>query len=144
MKELDIVLKALAEGLKVMAQGIDLVAGKIDEIASESKAEKKPAPKTPRKTAKARPGKAPAAKKTAQTDARKSRKPAASRKKTAGGPATSTEVIFTLIQQSTQAIDSAELARETGYNRKKVTNILYKLNKQNKIKRVGRGTYTAA
>ena len=52
MKELDIVLKALAEGLKVMAQGIDLVAGKIDEIASDDKVNKSAAAKPSRKAKK--------------------------------------------------------------------------------------------
>ena len=59
MKELELFLKTVVDGMKSMAKGIEVLADKLDSIAkSQMKAKTKPARK-----AKAKPKKKPVAKK---------------------------------------------------------------------------------
>ena len=115
MKEFDVALKAVAEGLRTMAQGMEKIAEKIEES-------------TPKKQAKAKPvrkaKKAPA-KKTAKTG-------------------TASDAVLAVINRSKKGVNSATLAEKTGFDNKKIANIVFKLRKQGKIKSVDRGVYTKA
>ncbi len=115
MKEFDVALKAVAEGLRTMAQGMEKIAEKIEES-------------TPKKQAKAKPvrkaKKAPA-KKTAKTG-------------------TASDAVLAVINRSKKGVNSATLAKKTGFDNKKIANIVFKLRKQGKIKSVDRGVYTKA
>jgi len=48
------------------------------------------------------------------------------------------------IKRSKKGIATAALMEKTGYNQKKVTNIVFKLRKQGKIKNEGKGVYVKA
>jgi hypothetical protein len=54
------------------------------------------------------------------------------------------EIVFGLIQRSTKGIDTAALMEKTGYNQKKIFNVIYKLKQQGKIKSVRKGIYVKA
>ena len=118
MKEFDVALKAVAEGLKTLAQGMEKIAEKLEESMPKKKAKAKPAPKTA-----AKPKKAPAKKAAKETAA---------------------DTVLTVIKRSKKGVTSAGLAEKTGFDKKKIANTIFKLRKQGKIKSVNRGVYTKA
>jgi hypothetical protein len=120
----------------------DLQAVKRDIKALEKKMEKllkaygtpqkpKTAQKVKRKTVKAKTKRVVAAKK------------AASRKK-AVKKNTSTEQILKIIRRSRKGINVPALKAKTGFEDKKVRNIIFRASKEGKIKKVGRGIYVGA
>ena len=126
MKEIQSLLKIVSDGLKVIAQGIEAVSGKVDEIAKSQTAEKPKAKK-------------PAA---AAAKSKKAAKPAAKApKKKAAGATPAAETVLNTISASKQGIDITTLMKKTGFERKKVSNIIYKLGKQGKIKSIKKGVY---
>jgi predicted Rossmann fold nucleotide-binding protein DprA/Smf involved in DNA uptake len=128
MKEFDVALKAVAEGLKTIAQGMEKIAEKLEDSVPKGKAKAKPARK-----AAAKPKKAPA-KKTSTKKAVKTKKQ----------PATAANAVLAIINRSKKGVNSATLAKKTGFDNKKIANIVFKLRKQGKVKSVGRGVYTMA
>ena len=54
------------------------------------------------------------------------------------------EIVFSLIKRSTKGVDTAALIGKTGYNQKKIFNVIYKLKQQGKIKSVHKGIYVKA
>lgn len=71
--------------------------------------------------------------------------PSRSRRTTARNNATSpksaTEKVLAIIQHSRNGIGIAEIREQTGYDDKKLRNIIFRLNKMEKITRVNRGCY---
>ena len=134
MKETDKVLKAIAEGLKLMAKAIDSVADQVNSLAAPAtKAKTKPPVK------KARKAKAPAkpAKKASKKPSRRSA--AKGRKK-----APATDVVMAVIQNADSPVDNNKISSETGFDAKKVANLVYQLKKKGRIKNVERGMYAPA
>ena len=122
MKDLDVFLKTVVDGMRSMAKGIEILAEKMDTIAKSRMNEK------PKKKAKAKPArKAPAKPKKAVPKKEK--------------PATAVETVLGIINKSKKGVDTATLMEKTGYDKKRVANLVYKLKKQGKIKSVGRGVY---
>ena len=131
MKEIQSVLKIVSDGLKMIAQGIEAISGKVDEIAKTQAAAKPKAKKPAPAAAKSKKaGKAPA-KKAAKAPA----------KKAAAAP-TAGETVFNIISESEQGVDTATIMKKTGYDRKKVANMVYRLSKQGKIKSLQKGVYS--
>jgi hypothetical protein len=87
-------------------------------IAAAEKTEK------PRAAKKAPVKKAPAAKKAAKP--------------------TATDQVLGIIKRSKKGVNVKTLMDKTGFNQKKVTNILQRTYKKGKIKRVGKGVYVGA
>ena len=58
-------------------------------------------------------------------------------------PANATESVLELIKRSKNGIGIAEVREQTGFDDKKLRNIIFRLNKIEKIKRVSRGSYKA-
>ncbi len=54
-----------------------------------------------------------------------------------------TNTVLEIIKKSRKGIGAPEMQTKTGFDEKKVRNIVFRLNKLGKIKRVGRGKYTA-
>jgi hypothetical protein len=130
MKELESILKIVSDGLKTLAKGVEAIAEKVDETAKSQK----PAKPTPKKAPK--PAKKPAKKsKTAKKTVRKTAG------KKAGEGVTASDNVFGIIARSSKGVAMAEILEKTGYNQKKVANIIYRLKKQNKIKSVEKGVY---
>jgi len=120
MKEIDVFLKTVVEGMKVMAQGIEVLAEKLDTIAKShvDKVKAKSARKAPSKPKKS------VAKKAAPKK-----------------PITAAETVLKIISRSKKGVSSATISEKTGFAPKKVHNLVYKLKKQGKIKSVERGLY---
>jgi hypothetical protein len=55
-----------------------------------------------------------------------------------------TQTVLDIIKRSKDGITIAEIRQKTGYEDKKLRNILFRLNKIEKIRRISRGVYKAA
>ena len=87
----------------------------------------------------------PAAKKATTKAVRKRRTPA---KKAAARPRgikmTATDKVLGIIRRSKKGVDVSTIKTKTGFNDKKVRNIIFRTTKEGKIKKVGRGVYVGA
>ncbi len=119
----------------------DLQAVKKDIAALQRKMEKllkayerpqkaKAAKKPKRKVVKAKPKRVVKARKT-------------SRKKKAP-TMTATEQVLKIVRRSRKGVDVPLLKSKTGFDDKKVRNIVFRASKEGKIKKVGRGIYVGA
>ena len=57
---------------------------------------------------------------------------------------TDTDKVLEIINRSKKGVDTATLMKKTGFNQKKVRNMLSRTYKQGKITRVGKGIYIGA
>ena len=70
------------------------------------------------------------------------RKKGAAKKKTA--TLTATDQVLKIIKRSKKGVDAPTLLKKTGFEDKKIRNILFRSSKQGKIKKAGRGIYVGA
>ena len=61
-----------------------------------------------------------------------------------GGKKTDTDKVLAIINISKKGVDTATLMKKTGFNQKKVRNMLNRTYKQGKITRVAKGIYVGA
>jgi putative endonuclease len=114
-------LQAVNKELKALAKKTENLLKAVDKL-EKPKAAKKPKSKAVKaKTVKKIPVKKAAVKKAV--------------------PATAVDTVFAIIKRSKKGVGTATLMEKTGYNQKKISNLVYKLNKQGKIKSVGKGVY---
>jgi len=123
---------AMKQELRTINKEIKELIKKIDKILNDFvKIEKsKTAKKTISKSAKAKATKKIPAKK-------------AHAKKRAAKP-TDTDKVLKIIRGSKKGVNAATLMKKTGFNQKKISNIIHRTFKQGKIKRVGKGLYVGA
>ena len=138
MKDFDVALKAVVDGLRSIAQGVEKMAEKLEKSSPKKQAKAKPARKAAAKPKKAAP------KKVAPKKAPVKKAPAKKAVKTKKQPATAADTVLAIINRSRKGVNSATLSDKTGFDKKKIANIVFKLRKQGKIKSVGRGVYTKA
>lgn len=110
-----------AEALKVLTKQTEKLVKAVDrfekdQAAKKAKAKAKPAKKAPAK-------KAPRKKATAQT---------------------ATDRVVNIIMRSKKGVDIPTLKKKTGFEDKKIRNIIFRAAKQGKIKKAGRGIYVGA
>ena len=124
-KDLEAILKAL-NGLVQKVEKLQ------EQIGEETEPTKKPKVKAIKKKAvKKAPVKKVAAKKAApKKTVRKKAK-----------PVTAADTVFAIIKRYKKGVGNAALMEKTGYNQKKIANLVFKLRKQGKIKSVDRGVY---
>ena len=119
----------------------DLQAVKKDIVALQKKMEKllkayerpqkaKAVKKTKPKVVKAKPKRAVKVRKTA----RRKKAPAI----------TATEQVLKIVRRSRKGVDVPLLKAKTGFDDKKVRNIVFRASKEGKIKKIGRGIYVGA
>jgi hypothetical protein len=118
-------LQAVKRDIKALERKMEKLL-KAHGTPQKAKATKKPK----RKTVKAKTRRAVAVKK------------ATTRKKAA--KTTSTEQILKIIKRSRKGVDVPTLKTKTGFEDKKVRNIIFRASKEGKIKKVGRGIYVGA
>ena len=138
MKEIEKILKTVSDGLKLASQGLLSLAEKVTEAAKAMGPTEKSTATT---TAAARkPTTKTKTSKKGKTGVKENR-----RKKAAGAQAmTAIDSVFDIVKKSGKPVDMATLRQKTGFESKKIANILFKLKKQGKIKSVGKGVYTIA
>jgi len=129
MKELETLMKTFGEGLRALAQGVHAIADKLDSYVDSSKGDADfgtdPEPAADNVIP-------PEAAEESAEAVGFQQKPAIN----------ATEVVHETILSATKPITMDELSEKTGYDRKKLNNILYRLRKQDKIKNVRKGVYT--
>jgi cell division septum initiation protein DivIVA len=133
MKEVQKLLKMVSDGLKTLAQGVEAIAEKVDETVATKSAGKAGSKKqsAPVKTAKTVSKKAKAAKKAVPEVVLKKAVKATS----------AVDTVLNIINRSKKGVNTAAIKAKTGYDQKKVSNIVYKLKKLGKIKAVQKGVY---
>ena len=120
-------LQELAASLNDFAKALDQIAGSLGEQLASA-----PAPEKP-----------PLKKKTAKASAKKAatkKKPA---KKKAKQP-TKMDVVLQTIRRARKGLDTATLQKRTGFDKRTISNSVYKLKKGNKIKSPKKGMYIKA
>ncbi len=80
----------------------------------------------------------------AQSTAGRKPKKEQNKGKTGARRLSATSVVMESIKRSKKGADFSTLQAKTGFDEKKLRNIIFRLHKLEKIKRVGRGLYTAA
>lgn len=118
-------LQALNRDIKAIEKKMEKLiaaAGKSEKPKTAKKSTAKPVKAKPTKRAPAQ--KAPAKKKTTQP--------------------TATDQVLAIIKRSKKGVNAATLMTKTGFDLKKVTNILQRTYKMGKIKRVEKGIYVGA
>ena len=115
MKALKKDLQSIVKGLKALTQKIEKVTGKLDKIG-RAKTARKPKPKPRAKAAKKKVAKKPA-------------------------KATAIDTVLTLINRSRKGIDTAALRKKTGFEGRKIRDVIYRLKKQGDIKSIRTGVY---
>jgi Replication protein A C terminal len=117
-------------------------AGQAKKAPKAKAVKAKPAPKAPAKktAAKKTAAKKTAAKKTAV--AKTSAQKAVAGKKTE--PATATDEILKIIKRAKKGVDVPTLKKKTGFDDKKVRNIVFRAAKEGRIKKSGRGVYVGS
>ena len=124
MKKLKRSLHSVDKDLKALAKKVDKLMISVDQL-EKSKASKKPQPKPAQaKTKKKAPAKIAAVKKT--------------------GSVTAVDMVLGIINRSKKGVNTKTLMKKTGYNQKKVFNLIYKLKNQGKIKSEEKGVYVKA
>jgi len=151
-KTLNQKLLEVGEELRELTEKFDALMGAIGLLEDTGKgpgkktARKKPSAKkkaASKKTAasKATKTKSPAAKKSVKKPkAQKEAKKAAPKKKTK----TALETVLMYIKRTKKGLTTEALMKKTGYDKKKVSNTIYKLKKQGKIVVAERGRYIKA
>ena len=114
-------LKALNKNIQALGKTLDSL---LKAVEKDEKLTAKPTKRIPAKMAPAR--KAPA-------------KKALAKKKTA--QPTATDQVLKIIKRSKKGVNAATLMTKTGFDLKKIRNILQRTYKQGKIKRVVKGIY---
>jgi len=123
-------LQAVTRELKAITKKTERLMKVADKL-EKAQAAKKPKAKT---KAKAKPARKAVAKK------KTTRKKAPAKKKAA--KPTATDKVLQIIKRSKKGVDVPTLMKKTGFDEKKVRNIVARAFSQKKIKRTGRGAYS--
>jgi hypothetical protein len=113
-----------AHALKALRQQTEKLIKAVDKFEKEKAAKKKKANPKAKPAKKAPAKKAPAKKKPAAL--------------------TATDQVVNIIKRLKKGVDVPTLIKKTGFEDKKIRNIVFKASKQGEIKRAGRGVYIAA
>jgi hypothetical protein len=127
MKELQSVLNIVSDGLKTLAKGVEVIAEKVDEVAKSQGVVKPKRKKPSTATKKVKPVKKPVQKATGKKEVKS---------------ATDGDKVLAIIGRSKKGASTAAIMQKTGFNQKKIANIIYRLRKQQKIRSVEKGVYT--
>jgi hypothetical protein len=125
-------LQAVTRELKALIKKTERLMKAVDKL-EKAPAAKKPKAKT---RTKAKPARKVVAKKAT------ARKKTPAKKKAV--KQTATDQVLKIIKRSNKGVDVPALMKKTGFDEKKVRNIVARAFSQKKIKRTGRGTYGGA
>lgn len=128
-------LQAVKRDIKALEKKLEKLLKAHEPMPKAKKATKKKAVKKAKVVKKAAAKKAPAKKKTAA-------KKAPAKKKVS--QVTATDKILKIVKRSKKGVDVPTLKKKTGFDDKKVRNIVFRASKEGKIKKSGRGIYVGA
>ena len=132
MRELETFFKTVGDGLRALAQGVNAIAEKLEGLADVRDGQRsKPGTKhKPDHEAKAETPKAKRAGERAKKTTPQGKK----------GTAAS-DIVYEIFDSAKGPVDLAILVEKTGFEKKKLHNILYRLKSQGKVKSVSKGVY---
>lgn len=132
MRELETFFKTVGEGLRTLAQGVNAIAEKLEGLANvrDGQRSKPDTKEKPDREVKAETPKAKTAGKSAKKTTPRGKK----------GTAAS-DIVYEIFDSAKGPVDFAILVEKTGFEKKKLHNILYRLKSQGKVKSVGKGVY---
>ena len=116
--------------LTTMKKDIMAIGKKLEKLLTAVEKSEKA---TPTKASKAKAVKAQPVKKTPKTPAKKK-----------AVKITATDQILNIINRSKKGVDTATLMKKTGFDQKKIRNIVFRTMKQGKIKSAEKGIYVGA
>jgi 2,3-bisphosphoglycerate-independent phosphoglycerate mutase len=128
MNELGEALVALSVELKTLAKEIKVISQQVDRLANQ--------PSSPPIDSKTR--KTPPKNRVAKKIEHKEEAEPTKSKDTK----TASEIVYELVKKSDNGADYAYIEQNTGYKKKKISNILFNLKRQGKIKSVKKGVYS--
>ena len=129
-------MKKLKKELETILKTLDGLAQKVQKLQEQIGEDKKPTKKPKAKAVKKKTvKKAPARKVAAKKAVTKKAVPEKAK------PATAVDTVLAIIKKYKKGVGMAALMEKTGYNQKKISNLVFKLNKQGKIKSVAKGVY---
>ena len=131
MKNLKRELKTVNRELNALVKKTEKLMDAVEKIEKAQASGSKPTPK-------AAPKKASSAKTVKKAVAKK----APVKKKVT--KTTDTDRVINIIKRSKKGVSAQELVKKTGFNAKKVANIIFRTAKMGKINRKGKGIYVAA
>ena len=114
----------LTKDLQAISKELTKLANQAEKLAAELRKSEKPAAKSVQTTTKA--------------------KAVTKRAPAKGGKKTDTDKLLAFINRSKKGVDTATLMKKTGFDQKKVRNILQRTYKQGRITRVEKGIYVGA
>ena len=129
----------LKKDLEAILKALNGLAQKVEKLQEQIGEETKPTKKSKAKAVKKKAVKKTPIKKIA---AKKAAPKKAVRKK--AKPVTAADTVFAIIKRYKKGVGNAALMEKTGYNQKKIANLVFKLRKQGKIKSVDKGVYVKA
>ena len=132
-------MKKLKKNLEAISKTLDGLAQKVQKMQEQIGEETKPTKKSKAKAVKKKAVKKTPIKKIA---AKKAVPKKVTSKKTK--PATAADTALAIIKRYKKGVGNAALMEKTGYNQKKIANLVFKLRKQGKIKSVDKGVYVKA
>ena len=127
MRELDLFMKTVGEGLRTLAQGVNAVAEKLDRFMEGRSA-----------SSGFEPGQDEEKASDVEPEADEKQVPRQASEVNA------TAVVAALIVESPAPVKLDDLAHKTGFDKRKLQGILYHLKKQGKIASAGKGIYRKA
>ena len=77
-----------------------------------------------------------------ESTAARSRRTVAARNAAKASGATASDAVLEVIRKNRDGIRFSEIQTKTGFDEKKLRNIIFRLHKMNRIKRINRGIYT--
>lgn len=135
MKELETFLKTVGDGLKILAQGINAIADKIENFVDPRK----------EKDGKPQPEPKPADEHRAETSKKRTPQKAVKKSVSEKNKRTAaSDTVYEIIGSTKGPVDISVLVEKTGFEKKKIHNILYRLKKQGKVETVSKGLYRKA
>ena len=147
MKEFDIFVKSLSDGLKAFAKGVETVAGQLDDfVQSQQTDEEEEKKEKPEKETPVTPVERTAGSKEPEVASSEpvSPKPSPHEAPEDTQSISATETILQRILRARNGVDIETLIKETGYDRRKIYNIIYRLKKRNQVKNKSKGVYSKA
>ena len=121
----------LKKDLEAILKALNGLVQKVEKLQEQIGKETKPTKKPKAKVAKKAPARKVAAKKAVPKKAVPEK----------AKPATAVDTVLAIIKKYKKGVGMAALMEKTGYNQKKIANLVFKLRKQGKIKSVDKGVY---
>jgi predicted Rossmann fold nucleotide-binding protein DprA/Smf involved in DNA uptake len=132
MKEMEMLLKTVSDGLKILAQGVKIIADKLETFAEQDGAD----------AARSTGRRVPVHEAPDETPPRKKPRKAAQRPVVKGkGVVPASDRVYKAMARINGPVEIDLLAEKTGFNKKQVHNALYKLKKQGRVESVSKGVY---